>query len=50
MSNRDEQDVTPDTLYFIFRGRRTITVSREEWERTWYDWWRRTHRYDSEQD
>ena len=26
-------------IYFIFQGKRKIQVTREQWEKSWRDWW-----------
>jgi hypothetical protein len=41
MSNENDR---PEAFYFLYRNNRRIQVSKEEWERSWLDWWNRTQR------
>ena len=31
-----------DFYYFMYKNRRLVQVSKEEWEKSWLDWYMRT--------
>ena len=39
MDNEKENSVLDNCIYFEYKGRRKIQVSREEWEQSWLTWW-----------
>ena len=40
--NEEPVEGEDNTIYFLYRGGRKKQVSREEWERSWLEWWKRT--------
>ncbi len=42
--NEESVDSEDKAIYFLHKSGRKRQVSREEWERSWLEWWNRTNK------